>query len=83
MAQITFNINDAHVQRILAAFSSQFNYQETIDGNPNPENKSQFVKRKLKEYIASVVIGYEAEQEAISARDTKLADKQTIADAIT
>lgn len=32
------------------AICSEFNYQDTIDGQPNPETKNQFAQRQLDTY---------------------------------
>jgi hypothetical protein len=56
MAQITITIPDAIAPRVLNGFSSYYGYSPTLDnGDPNPETKAQFSKRKLIELIKLAV----------------------------
>ncbi len=53
---VTINFtNDGMNARIRNAFASAYGYQNTIDGQPNPETKGQFRDRKIKEYIKDIV----------------------------
>ena len=49
-------------------FCSGLNYQETIDGKPNPETKTDFFKKKLKEYAKEVVVSFRANRDAETSR---------------
>lgn len=66
MANITIQIPDAQMQRVMDAFTKQFGYQDTIPDpdnlgqtKPNPETKQQFVQKQFRTYIKDVVAGYE------------------------
>lgn len=62
MAQIIFNIADGSKDRIIDGVCAYYRYQDTIDGEPNPETRLQFFKRKTKENWKRLVD--EAEQRA-------------------
>lgn len=50
-------------------------YQETIDGEPNPESKADFVKRIIKKKIKRDVLeweGAEAQRQAYITGDTEV-----------
>lgn len=52
MATIMINIPDNISNRVINGFCKRFNYSSTLeDGEPNPETKAQFAKRKLIEFI--------------------------------
>ena len=58
MAQIVINIPDIHDTRINNTLSKSWGYTSTVrtvDGSeiPNPENKRQFIKRTIIEYLLS------------------------------
>lgn len=64
---ITINFSkDTMQNRIRNAFADAYGYQDTINGQPNPETKAQFRDRKIKEYIKDVVRSVE-KQAAITA----------------
>lgn len=64
---VTINFaNDAMNARIRNAFATAYGYQNTINGQPNPETKAQFRDRKIKEYIKEVVRSVER-QAALAA----------------
>lgn len=64
---VTINFaNDAMNARIRNAFATAYGYQNTINGQPNPETKAQFRDRKIKEYIKDVVKSVET-QAALAA----------------
>lgn len=71
MATLTFTYETSNVplSRIVDAFASQHNYQATINGSPNPETKSQFARRIVREYIVRTVQAQEAEAAIQAARD--------------
>jgi hypothetical protein len=74
VANITLAVPAAQVARVEAAFAFQYGYQATLPDEanpgqslPNPETKSQFVKRMMAEHLRSVVKAYEvglAQQQA-------------------
>lgn len=70
MAQIVVTVPDAVLQRVLDAFAAAYGYQATIDGSPNPETKAQFARRMVRQYVKNTVVAHEAEQAAITARQT-------------
>lgn len=45
MAEVKFTIPDNKLSLFIDAFSE--NYQETIDGEPNPETRAQYARRML------------------------------------
>lgn len=75
MAQLTITVPDAQVARVLAAFKAQYGYSDTVPGPnpgdapvPNPESATQFVRRKLREYVIEIVRAHEATAAAEAAR---------------
>jgi len=70
MAIITITIPDPIANRVLNGFAKRYNYSPTLEnGDPNPETKAQFAKRKVIEFIKQAV--REAEiQEAANAAAT-------------
>lgn len=63
MAQITINIPNAIVPRVLEGFCSNQGYSPILDsGEPNPETQTQFVKRKIIEYVKNAVRADEIEK---------------------
>ena len=65
---ITITIPDGVASRVKDGFAGMYNYQETIDGQPNPENKALFTKRLLLEHVKNVVVAWEAKQASETAR---------------
>ena len=51
MARISIDIPDNILTRVVNGFCSNYGYQDTIDGIPNPETKQQFLKRKIIEFV--------------------------------
>lgn len=70
MAKLEINIPDEHVQRILDAFCTQFNYEE-LGGELT---KVQFTKRHVIGFIKATVLRVEGEQAARQARQDKADD---------
>jgi hypothetical protein len=74
MAVISITISDAELPRVINAVCSQYNYQATVNGSPNPETKAQFAKRMmivwLKDNVKAdeVRAAIEAARTAASAR---------------
>ena len=67
LATIIVTIPDAQVARVRNAFAIAYNYQATIPDPanpgstiPNPESKTQFAQRKVREYVKEVVKSVEA-----------------------
>lgn len=58
-ADITITIPDAAVPRVINAMAAVHGYEETINGQPNPETKAQFARRMLLKYLRDVTLGYE------------------------
>lgn len=57
---VTFKINDDHLQRFIDGIAGHFGYQEFLeDGQANPETKAAYGKRKLKRQLALWVKQYE------------------------
>lgn len=53
---VTINFaNDGMNARIRNAFAAAYGYRDTINGQPNPETKTQFRDRKIKEFIKDIV----------------------------
>lgn len=67
MANITINIDDAQLTRVITALSAAFGYQELIETDPalppipNPETEGQFVRRKVIEQLKKIVLDQEAQ----------------------
>jgi len=57
---VTFEIDDAHYQRFKDGMAAHFGYQETIDGEPNPEGKGVYAKRKMRRQMIQWVKRAEA-----------------------
>ena len=67
MATIIVTIPDAQVTRVRNAFAIAYHWSATIPDPanpgstiPNPESKTQFAQRKVREYVKNVVKGVEA-----------------------
>ena len=75
MFTLTINFaNDAMNARIRNAFATAYGYQDTIDGEPNPETKAQFRDTRIKEYIKEIVKSVET-QAALAAVPVVTADE--------
>ncbi len=83
MAQITFTIPDAQAARILDGFAMHHKYRVTVDNPgfdpeeiqnpqpatiPNPESKSQFLKRKMIEFVKDSLKAEETRSAMAAAR---------------
>lgn len=55
MAQISITIPDSVLNRVVDAICAQHDYQATINGAPNPETKSQFARRMIREFVKGCV----------------------------
>lgn len=70
MATLSITIDNTHAARVNDAIAAHYGYQATIDGSPNPETKTQFVRRMVIQMIKEKVRDYEASVAAESARLT-------------
>ena len=61
MAQITLNIPDQHVDRVVAAVSNHFGYTDEIDGQPNTETRAAYSRRKIAQWLKFLVLEHEQE----------------------
>jgi hypothetical protein len=69
MAQITINIPDAQLTRVINGFAGFHLYSATLgDGTANPQSKAAFAKDKLIESIKQAVANYEAKVAVDEAR---------------
>jgi hypothetical protein len=64
MAQLTITVANSDVDRIMNALG----YQETINGQPNPETKTAYAQRQIIEWLKSNVRRYEGSIAARAAR---------------
>ena len=46
---VTFQVNDDHLQRFIDGMAAHYGYQDEIDGEPNPETKAAYGKRKIRQ----------------------------------
>ena len=71
---VTFKINDEHLQRFIDGIAGHFGYEETdVDGEPNTETKAAYGKRKLRQQLVLWVKSFE-QQEAQKLLDTQPID---------
>lgn len=74
MANLTIQVPDAAVPRILDAFAAEYSYQDNVpDGSggsiPNPETRQQFAVRMIRDYLKNVTASHEgklAQNDAIN-----------------
>ncbi len=74
---ITIKIPDEKKNAIVGAFADLYGYAETIKNEKgesiqNPQTKTQFVKKKIRDFIVGVYTGHKV-READSARIAALA----------
>ena len=68
MATIAFTLSAAHLTRTVDALGARWGYQTLINGQPNPQSKSEFVRLKIAAVIRSEVRAHEvAEAQAVTA----------------
>lgn len=71
MTTVTINIPDNITTRVLNGFAKRYNYSPTLEnGDPNPETKAQFCKRKIVELIKQAVREAEVEDASNTAATT-------------
>ena len=52
---VTFQVNDEHLQRFINGIAGHFGYQDTdINGEPNDKTKAQYGKRKLRQQMVQI-----------------------------
>ena len=79
MAEIKITIPNDKVQRVLAAFTEQYNYPENVPDPrlppgpgvpmiPNPVSKPQFAKNIIKSFVKEVTVNWEAREAGEAAR---------------
>ena len=56
---VTFQVNDDHFARFIDGIAGHFGYQDTIDGEANPETKAAYGKRKMRRQMVMWVKRYE------------------------
>jgi hypothetical protein len=72
---ITIEGTATHGALIRDALCSMYGYQETIDGVANPETKTAFSKRMIRDFIKENIIAYRV-KEAEAARIEKIASAE-------
>lgn len=58
MPTVSITLSASATAEVNDAFAALYGYRATIDGQPNPESKAQFTKRKIIEFIKERVITY-------------------------
>lgn len=74
MATITLTVPNPVVNRVTDAICTRFGYQVTIDGVPNPQSKSDFLKQQIAIWIKAQVREHEANTAAATASTNAGAD---------
>ena len=70
---VVFKVNDEHLARFRDNLALHYGYQEIIDGEDNPESKTVFIKRKIRqEWIQRVRV--QERRTAIANTDFDLID---------
>lgn len=59
MATLSISIPDDQAARVRNSFCAQYGYQETINGEPNPETKAQFMKQKIIQFVKESIKAHE------------------------
>lgn len=77
MANITIQIPDALLPRVINGLASFYGYQAEIDGQPNPQTKGQFAKMQLIEHIKHCVKTVETDGAVNAARLAKQAEVES------
>jgi len=67
MANITIQIPDAVLQRVLDAFAGNYNWTDQLG-----VTKAQFARQKVQEFIKENVKAFEAQKAAEEARQTAI-----------
>jgi len=80
MATISITINNAQLATVVDAMASVNNYQDLINGLPNPESKNDFARRMLVEYVKNTCKAYTTSQSVEVARTQGIIDGELLAD---
>lgn len=67
MAQITINYPDQNAIDIRDTLCAAWGYQDTIDGEPNPESKVTFIKKRVAKFVSQVYVDAKGLAAAVSA----------------
>lgn len=59
MPTISFELTSGEMTRLVNAICSQHHYQDTINGEANPETKAQFARRTVVDFLKDKVHTYE------------------------
>lgn len=81
MTQITLNIPDAVLPRVINGISRQYEYRDTLpDGTPNPETRAQFARRQVILWVKRTVrqAEVEAAREAAEIEAGETADEEVV-----
>ncbi len=62
MATFSVEIADQDVERVIEAICVNYNRPDTVDGLDNPESKSVFANRIVREYLSENVRKYELDR---------------------
>ena len=55
MATISITIPDNQLARVVEGIALACGYQETIDGQPNPQTKNQFARARVAQWVKDTV----------------------------
>jgi len=80
--QIVITIPDSKKDAVIDAFASQYRYEDTVDGEPNPQTKGVFALDRVKEFIKNTYVAAQVEVDQVAKRATIEAAK-TEMDALT
>lgn len=59
MPTISLTVSAADLTRAVDALSVRWGYQPTIDGDPNPQTKGEFVRQKIGQWVKGEVRAHE------------------------
>lgn len=68
MATLSITIPNEIAVRVNDAIAGMYGYQDTIDGEPNPQTKAQFSKQQVINFLKETVKAYEANLASEAAR---------------
>lgn len=78
MTTLTITIPNAITNRVIDGFAKRYNYSPLLEnGDPNPETKAQFAKRKVVEFIKQAVREAEIQDAANTAATSAGASADT------
>tara|TARA_B100000902_G_C27216699_1_gene867393 strand:- start:743 stop:988 length:246 start_codon:yes stop_codon:yes gene_type:complete len=70
MATFSVEIADKDVERVIEAICVNYNRPDTVDGLDNPESKSVFANRIVREYLSEHVRKYELDRLKETLKDS-------------